>query len=181
MLHSHRIVRATPDDLPTIERIARATWPDTFASILEPEQIEYMLQMMYRPEALREQLEQGHVFHLLLGGQGQVANGYGGTTERYRAVGYVSHQLDYLPDTTKIHKLYVLPNAQGKGYGRALLETVERLAVRAGQKDLRLDVNYRNRAISFYEQQGFDKIERFDTEIGDGFLMEDWRMAKLLI
>ncbi len=50
------------------------------------------------------------------------------------------------------------------------------LARAAGQQKLRLDVNYKNRAIGFYEKLGFGKIERFNTDIGNGYMMEDWVM-----
>jgi ribosomal protein S18 acetylase RimI-like enzyme len=154
---------ATPADFPAIERIARATWPGTFGDILSPEQIEYMLAMMYSLEALREQTEQlGHRFLLLREGE--------------TAVGYTSYQLDYRPGTTKIHKIYLLPQTQGKGYGRALIEAVVERARAAGQQRLRLDVNYQNPAVGFYEYLGFRTIERIDTHIGNGYLMEDYVM-----
>lgn len=177
----HRIIPATPSDLATIERIARATWPATFSDILSAEQIEYMLIRMYRREALEEQLAQGHVFHLLLERTEELSDTYVGTvSKQYRAVGYVSHQLDHLPQTGKIHKLYVLPETQGSGYGRALVQHVEHVARRAGQQRLRLDVNYQNKAVEFYERLGFEKLDRHNTDIGNGYLMEDWRMEKVL-
>ncbi len=177
----HRIVQAGPDDFSIIERIARATWPSTFSDILSDEQIEYMLNRMYAGPALARQLEEGHVFHLLLAEVNSREPGYGRAPGRkFEPVGYVSHQLDYLPHTTKIHKLYMLPGLQGLGYGRALIHKVAAIARRNGQQALRLDVNYRNRAVKFYELLGFDKIERHDTDIGEGFLMEDWVMVKLL-
>ena len=163
---AHRIVIATPEDYATIQSIAHRTWPDTFAGILSPAQIDYMLNMMYSEAAIREQVAKGHVFHLLY--EGDVP------------VGYVSHQLDYLPGTTKIHKIYMLPAMQGKGYGRALIEHAEAAARAAGQPTLRLDVNYENKAIGFYEYLGFQKIERYNTDIGNGYLMEDWVMEKNL-
>ena len=164
----------------TIERIARNTWPETFGSILSEEQIEYMLDRMYRPESLREQMQRGHVFHLLLVADEAQPNEYAGRSNRYRAVGYVSHEIDEAPGATKIHKLYVLPEYHGRGLGKELVGKVESIATRAGQYALKLDVNYQNNAIRFYERLGFEKVERFDTEIGQGFLMEDWRMVKLL-
>lgn len=151
---------ATPADFPTIERIARATWPGTFRDILSPEQIEYMLVMMYSPESLREQTELiGHRFLLFREGD--------------TAVGYVSYELDYLPDTCKIHKLYLLPQTQGKGYGRTLIDAVAERARAAGQQRLRLDVNYQNPAVGFYQHLGFKIVDRVDTEIGSGFWMKD--------
>lgn len=181
MIPAHtRIVPAGPTDVNTIERIARATWPDTFGDILSAKQIEYMLQMMYRPDALQEQMSAGHEFHLLLVADSAEAGDYAGPGRRFRAVGYVSHQLDHSPRATKIHKLYVLPDYQGRGFGKLLIEKVVNLALRHDQLAVKLDVNYQNPAIPFYEKLGFEKVERYDTEIGNGYLMEDWRMVKLL-
>lgn len=163
---AYLIVPATPTDYPTIKAIAHRTWPDTFGDILSPAQITYMLDMMYSEAAIREQVAKGHVFHLL--------------REEADAIGYVSHEVDYQPGTTKIHKIYLLPETQGKGFGRALIDRVEQTARAAGQTILRLDVNYENKAIGFYEHLGFRKTERYNTDIGNGYLMEDWVMEKEL-
>ncbi|PHI19055.1 GNAT family N-acetyltransferase [Lewinellaceae bacterium SD302] len=158
--------KATTTDIPTIQSLAHRTWPDTFGDILSPDQIDYMLEMMYSPAAIREQMEKGHVFHLVY--------------EAGQPQGYLSHQLDYLPGTTKVHKIYVLPEQQGKGLGKLLIRAAERFAKEAGQQTLRLDVNYQNQAIGFYEYLGFVKIGRHNTDIGNGYLMEDFIMeAKL--
>lgn len=182
-----RIVVATPDEYPLIERIARRTWPSTFGSILSPAQIDYMLERMYSPGALAEQTANGHVFLLLLARYAHrgvtlpAAAPYAESrSTRYGPVGYLSYQLDYAPGVAKIHKLYLLPDNQGRGFGRQLLHRVERIATNAGQHQLRLDVNYRNPAVAFYERLGFRKIDRHDTDIGNGYLMEDWRMGKEL-
>ena len=181
-MRNYRIVTATPDEYETIRKIAHATWPDTFAGILTGAQIDYMLRMMYSRTAIEEQVAKGHVFHLLVEGQRGNQNGnpnphyLRATSTRFKPVAYVSHQLDYLPDTAKIHKLYALPAAQGRGYGKALIKKVATIARNAGQERLRLDVNYQNKAIGFYEHLGFDKIAEHTTEIGQGYLMEDWIM-----
>lgn len=164
------IVPASPADYPIVQRLAHTIWPPTFGNILSPAQIDYMLELMYSIPALTRQAAEGQVFHLL----------YDDRPEVGRPVGYLSHQLDYLPGTTKIHKIYLLPELQGRGYGRLLIQYAEQLARRAGQQRLRLDVNIHNRAITFYERMGFEKIERYDTDIGHGYLMEDWRMGKTL-
>lgn len=158
-----RIEPATPLDFSTITSIAQRTWPDTFGDILSEEQIAYMLDMMYSEAALEEQItEKGHRFLLL--------------KEAEEAVAYASYQIDYLTDTTKIHKLYCLPATQGKGYGKALILTVAKLAREKGQKRLRLDVNYQNKAVGFYHYLGFVTVDRIDTNIGNGYLMEDYVM-----
>lgn len=163
------ITTATPADIPTIRDLALRTWPATFSDILTEAQIAYMLDMMYAATALREQMTaRGHTFLL-------AHDDSGGP----RA--YASYRLDYLPGTTKIHKLYVLPQGQRGGYGRALLEAVAKTARAAGQERLRLDVNYQNPATGFYERLGFAKVAEATTEIGEGFLMEDWVYERGLV
>lgn len=183
---TYRIVPATPTDYETIRKIAHATWPETFGHILSGAQIDYMLRMMYSVDELEKQAADGVVFKLLLEAQrgnknvNPNPNYLRAAVTRFRPVGYVGYQQDYLPGTTKIHKIYLLPGTQGKGYGKAMIREVAMIARNAGQSKLRLDVNHQNKAIGFYEHLGFEKIERCDTEIGNGYLMEDWIMEMAL-
>jgi len=159
---SYAIRPASTADIPSIQSIAQKTWPSAYGNILSEEQITYMLDMMYSPEAQVKQRAKEHIFLLLL--------------ENDSPMGFVSYQFDYHPGTTKVHKIYVLPTTQGKGFGKALLLEVKKIAQDAGQTRLRLDVNYRNKALGFYEHLGFEKVGRFDTDIGRGYLMEDYIM-----
>jgi ribosomal protein S18 acetylase RimI-like enzyme len=184
-MSNFRILPAPSTEYETIQKIAHATWPDTFGDILSEKQIDYMLDMMYSLEAMQEQVAKGHVFHLLV--EEQAANQAAtasddlrATATRYEPVAYFSYQLDYQPGITKMHKLYALPSMQGKGYGKAMISEAEAIARAAGQQTLRLDVNYENKAVGFYENLGFKKVGRFDTNIGHGYLMEDWIMEKSL-
>ena len=153
---------ATAADFPTIRDIAHRTWPATFGAILSQEQIAYMLDMMYADAALAEQVSRrGHRFLLAEDDDGQ-------------AVGYASYELHYRAGTTKLHKLYVLPAQQGRGLGRTLIEAVEAAARAVGDSVLRLDVNRDNRAVGYYERSGFTKVGEAVTEIGEGWVMDDF-------
>lgn len=160
------IVPARPEHLPFVQRIARLTWPTTFGSILSPDQIAYMLDWMYSLPALHEQLnERNHVFLL--------------AREADEYAGYLSYELQYGGEPrTKIHKLYVLPRAQGRGIGQALLAKATEAAQAAGNTALVLNVNRQNRAVQFYECAGFRVVKTEDLDIGHGFLMEDFVMEK---
>lgn len=157
---------ASSQDFASITDLAHRTWPATFGDILSPAQIAYMLEMMYAPAALEAQTAKGHRFLLAL--------------QNEQPMGYTSYELDYLQGVTKIHKLYVLPPMQGSGLGRQLIDQVAAIATAADQQRLRLDVNYQNKAVGFYEHLGFQIIGRQDTDIGQGFLMEDYVMEKEL-
>ena len=85
----------------------------------------------------------------------------------------------------KLHKLYVLPGNQGKGLGKALLDFIIE-EIKTGNADpdspgnktlsLRLGVNRFNPALNFYERLGFAKIKEEKTDIGKGFVMDDYIM-----
>lgn len=163
-----QIEQATEQDFVTINRIAHLTWPTTFGDILTPAQIDYMLEMMYSPAALQEQvLQRGHTFLL--------------AREAAQCWGFASYQPHYKgASLTKIHKIYVLPNTQGKGIGKALISAVAEIARRHGNSALTLNVNRYNPAVQFYQHIGFRIVGEEDIDIGNGFLMEDFIMEKSL-
>ncbi|MVM32682.1 GNAT family N-acetyltransferase [Spirosoma sp. HMF4905] len=164
------ITQATEQDLPLIRDIAYQTWPNTFGEILSPNQISYMLEMMYSLGSLNAQInEKKHVFLLAK------------DTDSDEYLGYVSYELDYTGQSlTKIHKIYLLPASQGKGVGRLLIDQVASIAIRNNNTRLGLNVNRYNKAIQFYERMGFLVVGKEDIDIGDGFLMEDFVMEKPL-
>lgn len=166
------MIKVTPaniDQIKIIQGIAYRTWPATFSSILSSEQIDYMLDMMYSDEALQAQISDlNHCF--LLAAQGDTY------------LGFLSYETPYKGEAkTKIHKIYILPEAQGLGVGKKLMETIENIALKKGDQVLLLNVNKHNEAEKFYKHLGFETIATEDIDIGSGFLMEDKIMAKKII
>lgn len=162
------IIVAEEAHLPEINRIAHETWPTTFGEILSEKQIKYMLDWMYSIPSLIHQIqEKGHVFLMA-----KDESGY---------LGYASYELNYngLPKA-KIHKIYLLPVSQGKGVGAAFINRVGKIAVENKNESLLLNVNRYNKAVGFYEKVGFKVVGNEDIDIGDGFLMEDFIMEKIL-
>lgn len=160
-----RLREATERDIPTIRALARTTWEVAYRSILSPAQLRYMLELMYRPSALSEQLAAGHRFILIEDGK--------------TPLGFASHS-PMGPEgvRTRLHKLYVLPEAQGSGAGRALLDAVEARAAAAGHRAVEFNVNKHNPAIAFYERCGYRVIRSEVNDIGEGFVMDDHVMEK---
>lgn len=158
------IKEVSENQLNLVQEIAHKTWPSAFKDILSPEQIRYMLEWMYDLETLREQmLHQGHIFLIIFSeGQPQAFAGY---QINGRGEGI-----------TKLHKIYVLPEAQRKGAGRLLLYEVINRTKSAGQHTLSLNVNRANRAVDFYTSIGFKIARSEDISIGGGFFMNDYVM-----
>ena len=148
-------------ELNLVQSIAHRTWPSTFSNILSTEQIQYMLDWMYSLDMLESQMDKGHFF--LLG------------EEEGKELGFAGFELNYSEGPkAKLHKIYLLPEAQGKGAGKALILEVANRAKNAGQKSLLLNVNkYNQNAINFYLKMGFQEIYKEVIDIGNGYVMDD--------
>jgi GNAT superfamily N-acetyltransferase len=148
-------------ELNLIQKIAYKTWPSTFASILSSEQIDYMLDWMYSLDKLKVQIKNGHDFYVFF--------------SENESVGFIGVELNTSINSLKIHKLYVLPNQQGKRIGQQLIAFVEH--VYSCQK-IYLNVNRFNAAVEFYFKLGFVIEREENIDIGNGYLMEDFVMRK---
>ncbi|WP_121356110.1 GNAT family N-acetyltransferase [Flavisolibacter nicotianae] len=154
---------ATTDDIPLIRTLANQVWPLTYESILSRSQIIYMMRLIYSEEAIRRQMASGHSYLIV-----------------YNAgipVGFASYSL-VEPPVCKLQKIYVLPNQQGRGTGRFLVDQVIALAIEGGATILRLNVNRHNKARSFYERLGFAVCSEEKIDIGSGYVMDDFVMEK---
>lgn len=155
-------------DIKTIQEITNITWPITYGEILSQTQLDYMLGLFYSHEALAKQIEnKEQLFYLILDSEA--------------VIGFIGIEHQYKNEAiTKIHKIYLLPETQGKGYGKKVFDFIEELALENNSKQLLLNVNRFNTALNFYKKLGFEIKETVDIEIGNGYLMEDYVMGKTL-
>jgi N-acetylglutamate synthase-like GNAT family acetyltransferase len=163
----YTIRKATVNDIDTILYIADTTWWATYGAILEREQIEFMLAEIYSEEKIEKQIAGALQTYLLLEEEGT-------------PVAFAAYSpRDENPDIYKLHKLYCLPQTQGKGYGKILINEVANNTAEAGKNVLELNVNRYNQAKSFYEKMGFAVAYEEDIAIGP-YWMNDYVMRKEL-
>ena len=162
------IFEASVSDFSTIQQIAYQTWPETYGTILSAAQLNYMLEEFYSEETLLKNLiEKKHHFLIF--------------KEEEMALGFISFQHQYQDQQiTRIHKIYILPNNQGKGIGKKLLKAAIRLANENKSERLSLNVNRFNNAQHFYLKCGFTIVKEENLDIGNNYFMEDYVMEKLL-
>ncbi len=161
------IREATIADVPAILDIAEKTWWPTYSPILSAKQIAYMLSVLYSEAKISQQISTGEqTFILLFDDDVPVA-----------FAAYSPREED--ADIYKLHKLYCLPQTQGKGYGKTLIDEVCKKVKATGKHTLDLNVNRHNKALSFYEKMGFAVAYEEDIPIGP-YWMNDFVMRKLL-
>lgn len=162
MIH---IVKATTEDLKTVSAIAHKTWPLTYGEILSRAQLEYMLDVFYSEISLKKNIDSGHEFILAV--------------EDKKVLGFASFEHNYQnKKATKIHKIYILPETQGKGIGKLLVDSITEFAKQNHSTSLLLNVNRFNKALNFYQKLGFEIIQEIDIELDYGYLMEDYVLEK---
>ena len=108
-----QITKAGIQDIDLIRQLAYATWPHAYGEIISAEQVSYMLDLIYSKEALINQVENlNHQFIII--------------KENHKAAGFASYSPKQPNDNTvfRLHKLYVLPDQQGKGTGKRLLNFI---------------------------------------------------------
>ena len=157
---------ATGSDIHRIQEVAEKTWPASYRDIISPEQIRYMLNSMYSREKIEAAIQDPKQAFWL-------------AEENGKTLGFCGIEHDRPePGFTRIHKLYILPETQGSGLGKLLLDQVESEAVKHGNYKLHLNGNKHNKAIGFYQKQGFRVDYDEVIEIGNGFVMDDFVMVK---
>ena len=163
MIHLEKINK---NQLPIVKDLAYAIWPSAYREILSAEQLNYMLDNFYSIENLENQMDKGQVFELLF--------------EDSNVVGFVAYELNCNETgLLKIHKIYLLPETQGKGFGKFMIDEVIKIAKSNQQKGVFLNVNKYNNAQFFYEKLGFTIAKDEVIDIGNDYVMDDYVMNLL--
>ena len=154
-----KIQPATPDHIPIISELAEHIWPTTYTSILSQEQIRLMLDKMYAPHILAEQMASDTQFYL-------------GLIEQ-TPIGFMA--VRKCRSILRIEKLYLNPDQQHSGFGTQLIQYALTLARNIQCLQIELNVNRLNPALNFYKKMGFKIIQQVDIPFYT-FYMNDFVM-----
>jgi len=156
---------ASEAEIPVLRALAERIWRVSYAEMITPAQIDYMLGWMYAPETIAQEMTEGVVWESAwLDGD---------------MVGFHSCTLDAAEQRLKLNKLYLAPELQGSGLGQQMLERVHALAAERNARQVWLQVNKQNtRALRAYERAGYVVERSAVFDIGGGFVMDDFIMTR---
>jgi GNAT superfamily N-acetyltransferase len=158
-----RIERVGVEHIRLVADLARSIWFEHYPAIISWSQIHYMLEAGYAAGVMTAELERGV--------QWRIAR-VDGVVRGFAA-------WEALGDRVKVHKLYVERAARGHGVGRHLVNAAADDARRLGANAIYLAVNKRNDiAIRAYLSLGFAFRRAMRADIGHGFVMDDYEMAR---
>ncbi len=155
----------TQKQLQRIEKLAFEIWHEHYTPIIGRPQVEYMLEVFQSTAAMTKQLEEGYLYYLL--------------TQESDAVGYMAVQ----PEKGQLFmsKFYIKSSHRGKGYGRAAIDFLKELADDNALNAIVLTVNKNNTdTLKVYERLGFINAGALVQPIGNGYVMDDYKMIKRL-
>lgn len=139
--------------------LASKIWHEYWPIILTPEQIDYMVERFQSERAISEQIENENYTYYFI-------------RENNENVGYFGFANQ--KDCVFLSKLYIYGTHRRKGLGKQAFEKIKELA---DGKKIRLTVNkYNENTINAYKKWGFKIVDSVVTDIGDGFVMDDYIM-----
>lgn len=139
--------------------LAERLWHSAYDGLLGKTQVDYMVDLLQSAPALREQIGHGYIYYFIRSG-GQ-------------AIGFCGVQMQ--GEKLFLSKLYLSDEFRGRGVGQLALGKVAAIARDRGAKSVYLTVNKGNlRAVRAYEKFGFVRTEEQVSDIGNGFVMDDF-------
>ena len=157
----------TPEEIAALCAVAERVWHLTYDELLPPGQVEYMVEKFLSPPAVREQMANENYMYYIIYGEKE-PGGFIGFAPNYQG-----------KNELFLSKLYLLPNMKGTGAARVAFQLAENGARSHRLPAIRLTVNKGNtHAMEVYEHWGFETVESVVTDIGGGYVMDDYIMVK---
>lgn len=146
-------------DCENISNLASEIWYEHYPGIISAEQINYMLKKNQTAFAIEEQINSGICYYIA---------GFNNAPAGYFAVRISDCELF-------INKLYIVKSMRGKGIATAFINRAK--ADFPDAKNMKLYVNKYNPSVNAYLRMGFNIVRSMITDIGDGYVMDDYEMV----
>ena len=151
----------TDSELREIAELADKIWHECFVGIISLGQIDYMVERFQSYNAMQAQVSSQGYTYLAVCEDGELC-------------GYIAVKPE-IDDRFFLSKLYLRSDKRGRGIGAEMLERVFEEGRALGKKRVYLTVNKHNdRAIAVYKKTGFEIADEVVTDIGNGYVMDDY-------
>ncbi|MEA5020876.1 MAG: GNAT family N-acetyltransferase [Gordonibacter sp.] len=160
----------TEEDRAVLAKLADEIWHEYWPALIGEAQTDYMVEQFQSLKAInRDICEHSYEYWLLH------------DEEDGRVVGYTGGHPE--PETNRyfISKIYLRAKERGHGFASQTIRFYEDICRTRGLSALYLTVNKGNElAIRAYIGKGFTTIDAVETDIGEGYVMDDYIMEKQL-
>ncbi len=158
-----KFLEVKTEEIKILADLASEIWHEYWKIILSDEQIDYMIEKFQSEDAIKHQLSKESYTYYFINDNGENI-GYFGISERK------NHLF--------LSKLYIKRAFRSKGTGRKAFERIQEIAKQKQYKEIQLTVNkYNKNTIQAYLKWGFKTVNSVVTDIGSGFVMDDYIMS----
>ncbi len=158
----------TKEQVEEVALLATEIWHEHFVSILTKEQIDYMVNKFQSTPAIMNQIEnQGYQYFIM--------------DMNNTMVGYCAVKEEAEDKRLFLSKMYIHKQYRGRGYASFAFDFLVKLCKEKGYQIIWLTVNrFNETTIQVYEKKGFIKTRTQVADIGNGFVMDDYIMEKVI-
>ena len=147
--------------------LASEIWHEYWPCVLTSEQIDYMVDTMQSYEPIKREVQEGGFLYWFV------------LDEEKKRVGYLSVRMEEDEGRLFVSKVYLRKEERGKHYASRMLDFCEDICRANGLASMYLHVNKRNElGKRAYLGRGWHVAEETVGDIGHGFVMDDYVMAK---
>ena len=159
------ISATTKQNFEIIAKLAHTIWHEHYTPIIGKDQVAYMVDKYQTHEAMMLQSDQGFEYYLI--------------QNKENPIGYLAILKEQ--NTLFLSKIYILKAFRGKGFGKSAMNFIEERAKALACNSIYLTVNKNNsNSIRAYQKVGYEIIGPLIKDIGNGFVMDDYKMVKPL-
>lgn len=150
-------------DAEAVAGLAKIIWTEHYTKIIGREQVEYMLNKFQSPDRIYRDISAGGYIYYMAYSDGELA-GYAAFKAEEGQGGFLS-------------KLYVEENFRGRGISKKIMNLIAAYCKSKNCGFVWLTVNKNNtNSIAAYKRMGFEIIDEIVADIGNGFVMDDYKM-----
>ena len=160
------LMATTKKQFAEIAQLADIIWREHYIPIIGLDQVDYMVKNFQSAEAMYAQFINGYHYFMIYSND--------------QFIGYISIKKE--DDSLFLSKIYVSKDYRGKKIGKSAMDFVQEKALEMHCKSIALGVNRFNvSAIAAYKAMNFKITGEMITDIGNGFIMDDYKMEKLIL
>ena len=158
----------TPEDRAALAALASEIWHEYWPALIGEAQTDYMVERFQSLAAIERDMAE-HVYEYW----------FLQAEDDGRIVGYTGGHVEVQTNRFFISKIYLLAEERGRGFAKETVRFYEGLCRERNLEAMYLTVNKGNDlGIRAYLGTGFRTIDAVETDIGNGFIMDDYIMEK---
>ena len=152
----------TLEQVDVVIALANTIWREHYTPIIGKDQVAYMLKTYHSFHTISNEINDPNIYYYLIFLDDD-------------PIGYVGVRVD--EKSLFLSKIYILAQERGHGFGSQTIKFIKEFAASKQLEKITLTVNKNNTdSIASYKKMGFQITGKLCSDIGEGYVMDDYEM-----